>query len=94
MISPIFLIHLPTYFIENGITSVMIGNEKTDLKIFGNHNLLNLQAAHYVCKNLGVNDRDFADAILNFTGASKRLELLSESSPVMFIVILPMHQVK
>lgn len=71
---------LPTYFIENGVTSVMIGNEKTDLKIFGNHNLLNLQAAHYVCKNLGVNDRDFADAILNFTGASKRLELLSESS--------------
>jgi UDP-N-acetylmuramate: L-alanyl-gamma-D-glutamyl-meso-diaminopimelate ligase len=71
---------LPRYFIENGITSVMIGNEKADLKIFGNHNLLNLQAAYHVCKNLGINDHDFADAILDFTGASKRLELLLESS--------------
>ena len=50
---------LPTYFIENGITSVIIGREKTDLKVFGNHNLLNLQAAYHVCKELGVSDDYF-----------------------------------
>ncbi len=71
---------LPTYFIENGVTSVMIEEEKTALKIFGNHNLLNLQAAYYVCKELNVNEHIFAKAIADFTGASKRLELLLETA--------------
>ena len=71
---------LPTYFIENGVTSVMIGDKKTGLKIFGNHNLLNLQAAYNVCKELGIDDDGFAAAIADFTGASKRLELLAENS--------------
>ena len=71
---------LPTFFIENGLTSVIIGKEKTDLKVFGNHNLLNLQAAHLVCKELGINDADFAGAIATFTGASKRLELLAATA--------------
>ena len=70
---------LPTYFIENGITSVMIGKEKTNLKVFGNHNLLNLQAAWSVCKTLDINDSNFATAIAGFTGASKRLELLAQT---------------
>ena len=69
---------LPTYFIENGVTVVMIQKEKTTLKVFGNHNLLNLQAAYYVCNELNVNDLTFAKAIADFTGASKRLELLKE----------------
>ncbi len=68
---------LPSYFIENGVTSVMIGNDKINLKIFGNHNLLNLQAACMVCNELGVSARDFASSIANFAGASKRLELLA-----------------
>ena len=76
---------LPTYFIENGITSVMIGKEKTDLKVFGNHNLLNLQAAYLVCKELGINDTNFAKFIAGFTGASKRLELLAETADICYI---------
>ncbi|MEO6638781.1 MAG: peptidoglycan synthetase, partial [Ginsengibacter sp.] len=70
---------LPTYFIENGITSVMIEEEKTDLKVFGNHNLLNITAAYYVCRELNVNAHVFSKAIASFTGASSRLELLDES---------------
>ena len=70
---------LPTYFIENGITSVMIGNKKTDLKVFGNHNLLNITAAWYVCKELNVSAHIFAKAIASFAGAAKRLELLDGS---------------
>jgi len=70
---------LPVYFIENGVTSVMTGNIKTDLKIFGNHNLLNLQASYHVCKILGVSDNSFADAIRSFRGAAKRLELFVEN---------------
>lgn len=70
---------LPSYFIENGITSVMIGREKTELKVFGNHNLLNLQAAYFVCKELGVHDAGFAKSIAGFKGAAKRLELLEKT---------------
>jgi UDP-N-acetylmuramate: L-alanyl-gamma-D-glutamyl-meso-diaminopimelate ligase len=70
---------LPVYFIENGVTSVMTGDVKTDLKIFGNHNLLNLQASYHVCKILGVSDNSFADAIRSFRGAAKRLELFAEN---------------
>jgi len=71
---------LPTYFIEDGITSVMIGKEKTPLKVFGNHNLLNLQAAYSVCKALGIDDSQFATFMAGFTGASKRLEILAETT--------------
>jgi UDP-N-acetylmuramate: L-alanyl-gamma-D-glutamyl-meso-diaminopimelate ligase len=68
---------LPDYFIENGITQVVIGGQKTPLNIFGNHNLLNLQAAYNVCKELSMDDVTFAKAISNFAGASKRLELIA-----------------
>ncbi|MEO6290125.1 MAG: Mur ligase family protein [Ginsengibacter sp.] len=67
---------LPSYFIENGVTSAMIGNQKTALKIFGNHNLLNLVAAYHVCRELKIDDLIFAEAIATFTGAARRLELL------------------
>lgn len=70
---------LPTYFIENGVTSVMIENEKTDLKVFGNHNLLNITAAWHVCKELNISVHTFAKAIASFAGAAKRLELLEDS---------------
>ena len=70
---------LPPYFIEDGTTSVMIGRDKASLKVFGNHNLLNLQAAYAVCKELNINDAIFARFIAGFTGASKRLELLAQT---------------
>lgn len=68
---------LPEHEIKNGITSVTVGKENTDLKIFGDHNLLNLQAAYLVCKELGIEDHEFAEAIATFEGAAKRLELIA-----------------
>ncbi len=70
---------LPDYFIEDGITEVIIEGQKSSLKIFGNHNLLNLHAAFFVCKELGENAATFVNAIADFTGASRRLELLSSA---------------
>ena len=70
---------LPTYFIEDGITEIIIEGQKSALKVFGNHNLLNLHAAFFVCKELGVNAETFVNAIADFTGAARRLELLSSS---------------
>jgi UDP-N-acetylmuramate: L-alanyl-gamma-D-glutamyl-meso-diaminopimelate ligase len=63
--------------VQNGKTIIRLENETGELKIFGDHNLLNLHAAWYVCKELGIDPKTFVKAIGKFTGASKRLELLA-----------------
>ena len=49
------------------------------LKIFGRHNLTNLNAARYACAAVGIDDKAFYEAISTFKGASKRLELVAKS---------------
>ncbi|MEO6455836.1 MAG: Mur ligase family protein [Ginsengibacter sp.] len=71
--------HLPDYFIEDGKTSIIIEDNKTSLQIFGNHNLMNLNAAFFVCKELGISTEIFVKAIGSFNGASLRLELISSA---------------
>ncbi len=58
---------------------IEFGDEKYPVKIFGNHNMLNLKAAFNVCKELGVPTEQFFKCIASFTGAAKRLELVSEN---------------
>jgi UDP-N-acetylmuramate: L-alanyl-gamma-D-glutamyl-meso-diaminopimelate ligase len=70
---------VPQHAIRNGITTVSIEGEETTLKVFGAHNLMNLQAAWLVCRHLGVEAKTFAKAISSFTGAAKRLELLAQN---------------
>jgi UDP-N-acetylmuramate: L-alanyl-gamma-D-glutamyl-meso-diaminopimelate ligase len=65
----------PKHTIENGITTVA----NTELIIFGNHNLQNLNAAQLVCKELGVSEQDFFHQISTFKGASMRLELVKKT---------------
>ncbi|MBT3622351.1 MAG: peptidoglycan synthetase [Flavobacteriales bacterium] len=65
----------PKHSIENGITTVA----NTELLIFGNHNLQNLNAAKLVCNELEVSDTDFYKQIASFKGASKRLELVKRT---------------
>ncbi len=69
----------PAFLIENGVTSIIHGNEPVPLKIFGRHNLINLEGARAVCRELGVDDRDFYAAIKKFEGAARRLELLASN---------------
>ncbi len=72
--------NIPEHTIINGKTNVVINNENGALSVFGNHNLLNLNAAYLVCKELKIETKDFLKAIANFTGASKRLELLAKNN--------------
>lgn len=65
---------IPLHAIEKGITHLEPGHQ--ELKIFGNHNLMNLSAARLVCERLGISIPEFNEAIKSFKGASKRLELL------------------
>ena len=63
----------PEHKIINGVTSI----DNCDLKIFGRHNLQNLNAAMLVCMQLGINKKSFINDIKNFKGAANRLELIS-----------------
>ncbi len=67
---------IPAHSIENGRTVVELEGLRSTLSVFGNHNLLNLQAAYLACRELKVDTASFLEAIRSFKGASKRLELL------------------
>jgi UDP-N-acetylmuramate: L-alanyl-gamma-D-glutamyl-meso-diaminopimelate ligase len=73
---------IPENRVENGITIVGFGEYSGELRVFGDHNLLNLHAAFLVCKELGVDAEDFIRAIASFSGAAKRLELLAKNERV------------
>jgi UDP-N-acetylmuramate: L-alanyl-gamma-D-glutamyl-meso-diaminopimelate ligase len=65
---------IPEHQIENGTTSIFDDGKKIPLKIFGNHNLMNLNGARLICNTIGISNNDFYTAISDFKGASKRLE--------------------
>ncbi len=69
--------HMPVFRIRNGMTSLNLSTKEVPLKIFGRHNLINLEGARMVCRELGVGDKDFYYAIGTFEGAARRLELLA-----------------
>lgn len=66
---------IPEHKIKNGITYLL--PDHTALKIFGDHNLMNLNAAKLVCAQLNISEVQFNEAISSFTGAAKRLEVIS-----------------
>lgn len=65
--------------IENGITYLLANGKKIKLQIFGDHNLQNISGAQLVCGQLGLTDEQFYEAIAEFKGASRRLEVLAET---------------
>lgn len=70
---------LPAYRIENGVTSVIYQGADYPLQVFGQHNLLNMEAARLVCKQLDIDATAFYKAITSFKGAARRLELLGKN---------------
>ncbi len=70
---------LPSYVIRDNKFILINKTKHYPLKIFGKHNLLNIQAAKNVCLKLGVSEQEFFQSITSFSGASKRLTLLKES---------------
>jgi UDP-N-acetylmuramate: L-alanyl-gamma-D-glutamyl-meso-diaminopimelate ligase len=75
---------IPKHRIENGITFIEESEKEIPLQIFGNHNLMNLNCARLVCNKLGLTNSQFYDAIQTFTGAAKRLELVSKTTHFSF----------
>jgi UDP-N-acetylmuramate: L-alanyl-gamma-D-glutamyl-meso-diaminopimelate ligase len=70
---------VPAHLIDQGTTTVTVDSVSGPLEVFGNHNLMNLLAAYYACRETGVTADQFIPAIKDFTGAAKRLELLASN---------------
>ncbi len=60
--------------IENHAAQLLVNNKKIPIRVFGNHNLQNIQGAKLVCNEIGINDDAFYSAISTFEGANKRLQ--------------------
>ena len=49
------------------------------IRVFGKHNMQNINGAKQVCKLLGLSDEQFYKSISTFKGASKRLQLIGQN---------------
>lgn len=81
---------IPKHKIENGITYLTptlqgrAGEGLYPLQIYGDHNLMNINGARLVCKQVGISDEQFYQAISAFKGAAKRLELIAKNENCSF----------
>ena len=66
----------PNYKILNNQVFINTDEGNIPLKIFGKHNLSNIEGARKICSLLGVFDHDFYNSISSFNGASKRLQII------------------
>ncbi len=58
----------------NGKKEVVFEDKTYSISTIGEHNLRNMQAAMLVCRSLGIHGSEFMTAIMDFKGASKRLQ--------------------
>jgi len=66
--------------IENGKT-ILKGDDgvKYPITVFGNHNLKNINGARLICEQIGIEATEFYQAIQDFKGAAKRLEIVKDN---------------
>jgi UDP-N-acetylmuramate: L-alanyl-gamma-D-glutamyl-meso-diaminopimelate ligase len=70
----------PDYQTREGNVWLNTFEGEVPLKVFGAHNLLNLEGARLICNQMRITDEEFYEAIASFGGASKRLELIGSNS--------------
>ena len=69
----------PDYLIEDSYTSLLTAIDIYPLQVFGEHNLQNIEGARLVCKELGIEDAQFYEAITHFKGSARRLEAVASN---------------
>jgi UDP-N-acetylmuramate: L-alanyl-gamma-D-glutamyl-meso-diaminopimelate ligase len=70
---------VPEHRIQHGRTRVLWPEAEADLQVFGQHNLLNIEAARLAAAELGISTEQFAESISDFRGAARRLEMLFQN---------------
>ena len=67
------------YLQKNEQTFILTEQGEIPLKVFGRHNLANIEGARLICEQIGLNSGVFYKTIQSFKGASKRLQLIAEN---------------
>ncbi|MDR3652077.1 MAG: Mur ligase family protein [Paludibacter sp.] len=75
-----FPYNTPEYVVKQGVTYLITKYGDVPLKVFGEHNLQNMNAARLACKQIGVTDEQFYSVISEFPGASNRLQKIAETA--------------
>ncbi|MCC7303131.1 MAG: peptidoglycan synthetase [Bacteroidia bacterium] len=75
---------IPDHQVVNGVTVLRSGKNVYPLQVFGEHNLMNLEAAKRVCLELGIEEDAFLHAMSGFKGAAKRLEPVAITERAVF----------
>ncbi len=57
-----------------------IDGQDVRVAVFGDHNMQNMNAALLACREVGVTDKQFAEAIASFDGAARRLQELCRAA--------------
>ena len=65
------------YIIKKNKVEIVLDDKNITLNVFGKHNLENIEAARFVCSELGVDNNSFYKSIKSFKGARNRLKLLA-----------------
>ena len=71
---------IPAYEIKDEQTFIPHQGHLHTLKIFGEHNLMNMEAARLACQLVGIEAELFYNAMQEFTGAAKRLEIMHKTA--------------
>ncbi len=69
----------PEYEIKEGVVYIKSRKQEFPLKIFGEHNLQNLNAARLACRQVGVTDEQFYSSLRDFEGLENHHELILKS---------------
>lgn len=69
----------PEYTVKDGTYFLKWSGGEVPLKIFGKHNMQNLEGARKLMSIIGINDEQFYEAISSFEGAEKRNNLVAEN---------------
>lgn len=67
------------HIVKKGITWLITPKGEIQISLFGQHNMQNLQGALLVCREMGITDEQFYEAIAHFEGAANRLEKVIET---------------
>ncbi|GCD77735.1 peptidoglycan synthetase [Thermaurantimonas aggregans] len=69
----------PPYEVRSGVFHLLTEDGLLPVSVIGRHNMANLEAARWVCQLMGIQEREFYEAITSFEGAAKRLQLLGSN---------------
>lgn len=72
----------PKYKIKDGQFILKSHHEKYPVKVFGKHNMQNINGAWTLLSRIGITDEQFLEAIQSFEGTKKRNNLLAKNDSV------------